>query len=77
MGRDASTEEQSCARLAAQLSRIEELRREGLMQSGSAPRLEQIGEALVLEEGELVTLMQAELDSTLAELSDREACITG
>jgi RNA polymerase primary sigma factor len=44
---------------AAELSRVEELRRAGLMESGSEPRLEQIAEALVLEEGKLVTLMQA------------------
>jgi hypothetical protein len=31
--------------------RIEELRREGLMQSGSEPRLGQIAEALVLKRG--------------------------
>ena len=48
-----------------ELSRIEELRREGLMQSGSEPRLGQIAEALVLEEGELVTLLQA-AQSTLS-----------
>jgi len=50
---------------AGELSRIEELRREALMQSGSEPRLGQIAEALVLEEGELVTLLQA-AQSTLS-----------
>ena len=101
-----------------QLSRIEELRRESLMQTGSEPRLAEIAEALMVDEGELVTLMQAaqrtlsldnplmgmedpasfgarledrsvpnpeevlvgvslheQVDSVLAGLSDREACI--
>jgi RNA polymerase primary sigma factor len=42
-----------------ELSRIEALRRDAVMQTGSEPRLGQIAEALVLEEGELVTLLQA------------------
>jgi len=103
---------------AGELSRVEELRRDAVMQTGIEPCLEQIAEALVLKEGELVKLMQAaqgtlsldspvpsmedpdpfgacledrsvpkpeevlvgaslqeHLDSTLAGLSDREACI--
>jgi RNA polymerase primary sigma factor len=68
---------------AAELSRVEELRRAGLMESGSEPRLEQIAEALVLEEGKLVTLMQAaqgalSLDSPMADMEDHDclgACL--
>jgi RNA polymerase primary sigma factor len=44
---------------AGALSRIEELRRDGLMQSGSEPRVAEIAASLKVEEGELVTLMQA------------------
>ena len=66
-----------------ELSRIEELRREGLMQNGSEPRLGQIAEALVFEEGELVTLLQAaqstlSLDSPVTDMENPEpfgACL--
>ena len=103
---------------AEELSRVEELRRHGVTENGSEPRLEQIAEALTVDARELATLMQAgqktvsldsplsgaedsgclgacledrsvpkpeevlvgvsmqeHLDSVLAGLSDREACI--
>jgi RNA polymerase primary sigma factor len=44
---------------AEELSRIEELRRDCMMQSGSEPRLAEIAESLMVEEGEVLTLMQA------------------
>jgi RNA polymerase primary sigma factor len=44
---------------AGELSRIEAMRQDAVMQTGIQPRLEQIAGALVLEEGELVKLMQA------------------
>ncbi len=60
---------------AGELSRIEKLRWDGLMEKGSEPRLGQIAEALVLEEGELVTLLQAaqrtlSLDSPVTDMDD-------
>jgi RNA polymerase primary sigma factor len=68
---------------AGELSRIEELRRESLMQSGSEPRLGQISEALVLEEGKVARLLQVaqstlSLDSPVGDLEDPEtfgACL--
>jgi len=70
-------------RRAGELARMEELRHEAAMQTGSEPRLGQIAEALVLEEGELVTLMQAaqstlSLDSPVGDREDPEtfgACL--
>jgi RNA polymerase primary sigma factor len=44
---------------AGELSRIEELRHDGLVQTGSEPRLAEIAEALAVEEEELVKLIQA------------------
>jgi len=60
---------------AAELARVEALRSESLMQSGSEPSLGQIAEALVLEKGELVTLLQAaqktlSLDSPVTDMDD-------
>jgi len=60
---------------AGELARIEELRRDAVMQTGSEPRLGQIAEALVLDEGDLVTLMRAaqrtlSLDSPVRDLED-------
>ncbi len=61
----------------SRLSRVEELRCNGLMESGSEPPLEQIAEALVFEEGELVTLVQAaqrtlSLDSPVRDMENAE-----
>ena len=42
-----------------ELARIEELRRDAVMRTGSEPRLAEIAETLLVDEGELVTLMQA------------------
>jgi len=63
---------------AGELSRVEELRQDAVMQTGIQPRLEQIAGALVLEEAELVTLMQAaqgtlSLDSPVEDLDNPEA----
>jgi RNA polymerase primary sigma factor len=60
---------------AGELARVEALRSESLMQSGSQPSLGQIAEALVLKEEELVTLLQAaqktlSLDSPVTDLED-------
>jgi len=44
---------------SGELSRIEELRRDRMMQSGSEPRLAEIAESLMVEEGEVLMLMQA------------------
>ena len=57
---------------SGELSRIEELRRDRMMQSGSEPRLEEIAESLMVEEGEVLMLMQAaqgtlSLDSPVAD----------
>ena len=66
-----------------ELSRIEALRREGLMQNGSEPRLGQIAGALVLKEEELARLLQAaqgtlSLDGPAGDLADAQpfgACL--
>jgi RNA polymerase primary sigma factor len=60
---------------AGELARVEALRSESLMQSGSEPSLGQIAESLVLKEGELVTLLQAaqktlSLDSPASDMED-------
>ncbi len=60
---------------AEALSRIEELRRHGLMENGSEPSLEQIADALTIEEEEVVTLMLAgqgtlSLDSSASDAED-------
>jgi RNA polymerase primary sigma factor len=44
---------------AGELSRIEELRHEGMVETGSAPPIAQIAKKLGVEESELVELMQA------------------
>ncbi len=59
----------------AELARVEALRSESLMQSGTEPSLGQIAETLVLKEGELATLLQAarktlSLDSPVTDLED-------
>ncbi len=59
----------------AELARVEALRSESLMQSGTEPSLGQIAETLVLKEGELTTLLQAarktlSLDSPVTDLED-------
>jgi RNA polymerase primary sigma factor len=66
-----------------ELTRIEELRRDAVMQTGSEPRLGQIAEALMVDEAVLVTLMQAaqrtlSLDSPVRDLEDPDclgACL--
>jgi RNA polymerase primary sigma factor len=68
---------------AGELSRIKELRREGLMQSGSEPSLAEIAQSLMVEESELVRLMQAaqrtlSLDSPVTDMEDPDpvgACL--
>ena len=60
-----------------ELSRIEALRREGLMKNGSEPRLGQIAGALVLKEEELARLLQAaqgtlSLDGPVGDRADAE-----
>jgi RNA polymerase primary sigma factor len=60
---------------AGELSRIEELRHDGMVETGSEPRLAEIAEALAVEEGELLTLIQAaqrtvSLDSPVLDLED-------
>jgi len=60
---------------AGELARVEALRSDGLMQSGSEPRLAEIAEALAVEEGELVTLLQAaqrtiSLDNAVPDMDD-------
>jgi RNA polymerase primary sigma factor len=68
---------------AGELSRIKELRREGLMQSGSEPSLAEIAQSLMVEKSELVRLMQAaqrtlSLDSPVTDMEDPDpvgACL--
>ena len=60
---------------AEELSRVEELRRNSVTESGSEPRLEQIAEDLTVDAQELATLMQAaqktlSLDSPLPGTED-------
>ena len=60
---------------AEELSRVEELRRDGVTENGSEPRLEQIAETLTVDARELATLMQAaqktlSLDSPLPGTED-------
>jgi RNA polymerase primary sigma factor len=60
---------------AAELSRIEELRHDSMVQTGSEPRLAEIAEALALDEGELVSLIHAaqktvSLDSSVSGMED-------
>jgi RNA polymerase primary sigma factor len=60
---------------AGELSRIEELRHDAVVQTGCEPRLTEIAEALAVEEREVVTLMRAtqrtlSLDSPVANLED-------
>lgn len=63
---------------AGELAQIEELRRDGMMRSGSEPRLKEIAEALLVEEGELARLMQAaqktvSLDGPVSGLEDGDS----
>ena len=44
---------------AGELSRIEQLRHDGMTQTGSEPRLAEIAEALAVDEGKLLTLIHA------------------
>jgi RNA polymerase primary sigma factor len=65
-------------RRAAELSRIENLRSDGLKASGREPRLSEIAESLVVDEGDLARLMQAaqrtvSLDSPAAGADDADS----
>jgi len=63
---------------AGELARIETLRHDGLMESGSEPRLAEIARSLMVEEGELVALIRAgqrtlSLDSPVTNVEDSES----